>query len=121
MKQKKKLNNSVKKNHNKSFFGLLVIVLIILGYGFFNSISKKSQLKDSPLYTIGKITDKYQTSKRGYYIHYEYSVSGKLFERSQKLSIKQELIKKGDLFEVKYSSKNPDYSELLLDKRIKNE
>ena len=43
----------------------------------------------------------------------------KKYIENQKLTIKKETIKNGDKFQVNYSEKNPEYSELIFEKRIK--
>lgn len=114
-----KKNNIIRKD--KSFWVLILSIAVIFCYGLFHSISKKNQLKDNPSYTTGQIVKKYKILKRGYYVHYKYIVNKRVFEGSQKLSIDQKSVKIGDVFEVVYSLENPDYSELLFDKKIEKQ
>lgn len=110
-------------NSSNSFKVIVALVLIVFSYGLYHRVLKKKELKESSEYTTGVITKKYRIPQRGYYVHYNYNVGDKFFEGSQNISKEIELndVNKGDRFRVKYSSENPNYSELLFDKKIDDE
>ncbi len=110
-----------KKKKNKwQFTILIVLILALVGIGFWSSLKERIELKNSKT-TIGTITEIEERFQRGFFVQYEFKVNGKKYTENQKLTIKKESIKIGDEFEIKYSEKNPEYSELDFEKRLRNE
>ncbi len=106
-----------KKNNKWQFQIFILLIISIICFGFWNSLTEKNELKNSKV-TIGTILEIEERFQRGFFIKYQFSVGEKNYTENQKLTIKKELIKVGDKFEVHYSDKNPEYSELDFDKRI---
>ena len=114
---RKKLNKN-KRKPNKNFYVFLGIICLAISFGVYKTVSNKKELNQNFEYTTGTITKKYYLSQRGDYIHYNYVVNSTLYKRSCKLTFDKELVNIGDQFEVKYSPKNPNNSELSFNKRI---
>ena len=107
-----------KKKNNKWQFQILILFIVsLVGIGFWNSLKNKNELKN-PKFTIGTITEIEERFQRGFYVQYEFKVSGKKYSENQKLTIKKESIKIGDKFEINYSEKEPKYNKLNFEKRI---
>jgi hypothetical protein len=108
------------KNKNNQPYLIILIILILLGFGYYKSQLNKEKLSDFSI-ANGKIVEIEQRFQRGYFIKYNYKILGKNYFNNQKLTIKKELVTVGDIFEVKYSVKDKTVSELNFKKRIKNE
>lgn len=107
-----------KKGNNKSQFWILILlILVLVSFGYWSSLKEKNELKNSKI-TIGTILEIEKRFQRGFFITYQFSVREKKYTENQKLTIKKELIKVGDQFEVNYSEKKPEYSELNFGKKI---
>jgi hypothetical protein len=107
-----------KKKKNRWQFKILILFIIsLVGIGFWSSLKEKNELKNSNI-TIGTIIEIEERFQRGFFVQYEFKVNGKKYTENQKLTIKKEFIKIGDKFEINYSEKNPEYSELNFDKKI---
>jgi hypothetical protein len=108
-----------KKKNNKWQFGVLFLIIIsIMFYGLYSSITKKNDLINNSKNTIGVITKIEHRTSRGYFIEYNYVVNGRKYYRTQKLTIEKESIKLYDKFNVIYSPKNPKNCRLIFEKRI---
>jgi hypothetical protein len=112
----------MKKDNNKLFYTVIFIILSLPIIGYYLSSKDEQELDNNSLYTTGIIIKKYSISKRGSYVRYKYIVNGKVHKNDESVPvtiIKPSLIKLGDMFEVKYSSK--DASNSRLNFKIKKE
>ena len=105
------------KNKKLQFRILIILIISLICFGFWNSLKEKNELKN-PKSTIGIITEIEERFQRGFFVKYEFEVNGKKYSENQKLTIKKESIKIGDKFQIKYSEKKPEYNELNFEKRI---
>ena len=90
-------------------------------YGLYSSMTEKDDLINNSENTIGIITKIEHRTSRGYFIEYDYVINGRKYYGTQKLTIEKELIKTGDTFKVKYSTKKPDYSKLIIKEKIETQ
>ncbi|MDO6818984.1 hypothetical protein [Zobellia sp. 1_MG-2023] len=101
-------------NSKKPVKLLLVLVICFFSFKYFRSIY---HFKYYSAYTIGKFTHfKYQNAST--YAMYEFYVDNKKIEGAtyDRGNIDQFLVNK--YFKVRYSSKNPEINEILLDEMI---
>ncbi|WP_417885763.1 hypothetical protein [Zunongwangia sp.] len=110
---------SPKKVYNGNLI-IIVIALVLFCFGYYKSRIDKNKLKEFAI-TNGKIVEINKRLQRGYFVKYIYTVSTKQYSRNQSLTIKKELVKVGDVFEVKYSIEDNSVSELNFKKKINNE
>ncbi len=108
------------KKKNKKSYLVVVPVLILLCIGYFSSRSNKIKLEKFGV-TVGHIQEIEPMNRRGYFVKYNYNISGRQYYNTQKLTIKKELVSVGDIFEVKYSIEDKSVSELNFKKKINNE
>ena len=105
------------KNKKWQFQVSILLTLSLICFGFWNNLTEKNELKNSKT-TNGTIIEIDKRFKRGFFIKYQFSANNKKISGNQKLTIKRDSIKIGDKFEVNYSEKKPEYSELIFEKRI---
>lgn len=112
------MKSAIKKEKNKSQFWILILlVLVLVSFGYFKSLNERNELKNSKV-TIGTILEIEERFQRGFFVQYEFIVNGKKYTKNQKLTIKKEYINIGDKFEINYSENNPEYNELDFEKRV---
>ena len=79
-----------KKKNNKWQFGVLILIIIsIMFYGLYSSITEKNDLINNSENTIGVITKIEHRTSRGYFIEYGYVVNDRKYYGTQKLTIEK--------------------------------
>ncbi|WP_339918480.1 hypothetical protein [Yeosuana marina] len=106
-----------KKSNKWQFLILILLVIGIISFGLYKSITDKNDLKN-PKSAIGIITEIEHRTSRGYFIHYDFEANNRIYNGTQKLTIKKELINLGDKFRIIYSDKSPENNELIFEKPI---
>lgn len=96
--------------------GFVVIVLVLFGYEFY----KQKNILNNQVKTEGKIIDFLHINRARYAVKYEYSVNAKKYIGQVGISpFKCDNGKEGCVgqnFTVYYSSENPSYSKIYLEK-----
>jgi len=90
-------------------------------YGLYSSITEKNDLINNSENTIGIITKIEHRTSRGYFIEYDYTVNNRKYYGTQKLTIEKKSINIGDTFKVKYSTKKPELSKLIIKVKIETQ
>jgi hypothetical protein len=109
------------KNKIKKFLDsktpTIVVGILVFSFFFYKNIDSHCQLKKYPTYGVGKAIT---VSKSGIspYLKYIYIVDNKIYESAEKLNYECGKCKIGKYFRIKYSSKNPDYSELYFNQEV---
>jgi hypothetical protein len=116
MRKMKELITLMKKHYNKwgVFVGFFAIIGLIV-YAFIHSIWGEYTLCKHGRYTIGITSGIHYTGKGGKKQDYEYKVNHEHYNASEPYLSTQEL---GGRYYVKFSSKDPEISELLQDKLV---
>ncbi|MBU2946333.1 hypothetical protein [Zobellia uliginosa] len=97
---------------DKSKIRVLIAVGFLLSVTYFVSRYIKNDINSNSEYTIGFVYDYMEGITSGEYIYYRYYVSGQVYENSNSYDNAQK-VKVGDYYTVKYSTSNPEHSELL--------
>lgn len=94
---------------------LILLVLMIGGIsvGFFASQTEKNEIAEYGQESTAEIIRIYKQNTRGRTCEYKYTIDGVDYTGHE--GITNEVAKVGDVFKILYSSKNPQYSEILLD------
>ncbi|MBU3025978.1 hypothetical protein [Zobellia galactanivorans] len=90
---------------------VLIVVGFLLLTTYFASRYIKNDINSNAEYTIGFVYDYMEGITSGEYIYYRYYVSGQVYENINSYD-KAHNVKIGDYYMVKYSTSNPEHSEL---------
>lgn len=94
----------------KNIFATILFFLMLggIGTGIYLSKKEKKEISKNEMKTCGKIRNIFTQNTRGKVCEYTFQVKG--VEYSSFESVGKNNIKIGDVYTVKYSKKNPNYS-----------
>lgn len=109
------------KNKIKKFLDsktpTLIVGILIFSFFLYKNIKYSQQLSNYGVYGIAKAVSLSKTGNTTN-LDYIYFVNGVMFKGREYLGDECRKCKIGKYFRIKYSSKNPDYSELYFNQEV---